>query len=559
MERAAYINGKIYTVNEGFERAEACLVEDGRFAAVGTTEEISRLAKEGGGSWVLRDLKGKTVLPGFNDSHIHLLNYAYSLTKFELNRLTSIEEIITAGKKYIEKKAISAGEWVLGRGWNQEFLKENRPPEREDLDRISKVHPICLTRVCEHMVVVNTQALRAAGIDESTPDPEGGEIERDENGRLTGMLKETARYLIYRIIPSKSQKEIKDMLEHAIKTVSGYGITSVQTDDFETFSDKDWRKVIRAYEELNAEGRLKVRVYEQCLLPQIDRLKEFLGEGCKTGQGNEKWRIGPLKLLTDGSLGGRTAFLSRHYEDDPQQRGIPVFTEKELEELIVTAHTHGMQVLCHGIGDAAMNMILDCYLIAQSAAKQTDARMGILHVQITDEALIRRFKEQSVLAYLEPVCLNSDLHIAEKRVGKELCSTSYQYRTFYDLGISTPMSSDCPVDSLNPFDSMYVGVNRKDYSGFPKNGWMPQQRLTVEQMLKGFTILGAYASFEETIKGSIEAGKLADFIIVSEDPLEIETDKLNQIVVEETYLSGVCVFKRESNCSVSEQLPFCAV
>lgn len=545
MERTAYINGTIYTVNETFGMAEAFMVEEGSFAAVGTTEEIRRLIGESSEPWQIRDLEGKTVLPGFNDSHIHLLNYAYSLTKIDLNNLSSIEEMIAAGRRFIEEKKIPEGEWVLGRGWNQVFLKAKRPPKREELDRISENHPICLTRVCEHMVVVNTQALRAAGIDESTPDPEGGEIEKDENGRLTGMLKETARYLIYRIIPSKSLTEIKDMLESAIETASGYGITSVQTDDFETFSDKDWKKVIRAYEELNAEGRLKLRVYEQCLLPCIDRLREFLEEGYYTGKGSDKWKIGPLKLLTDGSLGGRTAFLSTPYEDDPKQRGIAVFTEMELEELIVTAHIHGMQILCHGIGDAAMNMILNCYLRAQAAWKKEDARMGILHVQITDNAIISRFKEQKVLAYLEPVCMNSDLHIAEKRVGKERCSTSYQYLTFVDYGIVTPMSSDCPVDSLNPFDSIYVGVNRKDYSGFPKDGWMPEQRLTVEQMIRGFTIHGAYASFEEKIKGSIETGKLADFIIVSQDPLKVDTKELNKIVVEQTYLGGDCVFKRE--------------
>lgn len=552
--RTAFINGNVITADQEFRTAEAFLMEEERFLSVGTNEEVMEAAgvkqRQGGPGNGARDgltvvdLKGRTVLPGFNDSHLHLLNYAYGLSKFDCGQASSIGEMIEMCREYIRKKQIPEGSWVSGRGWNQVFLKENRLPRREELDQISTAHPIVFTRVCEHMVAVNSKALKLAGITEQTENPEGGEIERDGDGRLTGMLKETARYLIYRIIPPKTVEEIKDMLEEAIRTASAFGVTSAQTDDFETFSDKDWRKVIRAYRELIQEGRMNIRVYEQCLLPQIDRLKEFLDEGNVTGKGDEYFKIGPLKLLTDGSLGGRTAYLSRPYHDAPDRRGIPVFTREELDELIVTAHTRGMQLVCHGIGDAAMNRILDSFEKAQEALPKEDARAGIIHVQITDLPLIRRFKEQKVLAYLEPVCLNSDLHIVEERVGKELSKTSYNYRTFCDMGIRTPMSSDCPVDSLNPFDSMYVGVNRVDYSGFPEGGFMPEQKLTVEQMIKGFTIDGAYASFEEREKGSIEPGKYADFIIVSGDPLKTPPLKLREIKVEETYLAGRRIFKR---------------
>lgn len=539
--KTAYINGNVISENEKNEKFEAFAVEDGMIVKTGTSEEIKKYQDLG---YEFKDLHGKTVIPGFNDSHLHLLNYAYSLTKIDCNGMTSIEEIVEKSRKYIEDGQIPAGKWVQGRGWNQVFLKENRPPSRDDLDRISTEHPIVFTRVCEHMVAVNTKALMVAGIDENTPNPEGGEIERDESGRLTGMLKETARYLIYKIIPPKTVEEIKDMLEGAVRVASSYGVTSAQTDDFETFSDKDWRKVIKAYEELIEEGRLHIRIYEQCLLPEITRLKEFLDSGYCTGRGNEFFKIGPLKLLTDGSLGGRTAYLSRPYFDAPDRRGIPVFTQEELDELIITAHTRGMQLVCHGIGDGAMNMILDSFEKAQKTMPKKDARMGIIHVQITDEKIINRFKDQDVLAYLEPVCMNSDLHISEDRVGPELAKTSYNYRTFCDKGIVTPMSSDCPVDSLNPFDNMYVGVNRKDYKGYPEGGWMPEQKLTVEQMLKGFTIQGAYASFEDQVKGSIEPGKIADFLILSDDPLNIDPELLRSVQVEETYLGGQCVYNR---------------
>lgn len=538
-----FINGNIISMNEKRERFHAFAVEDGKIVKTGSNEEVLADTKAEETEYTMEDLRGRTVLPGFNDSHLHLLNYAYSLTKINCNGLTSIDEMIKAGKNYIAERRIPPGVWVSGRGWNPVFLKENRPPNREDLDRISTEHPLVFTRICEHMVVVNTKALEVAGIDETTPDPEGGEIERDADGHLTGMLKETARYLIYQIIPQKSVEEIKEMLVGAIEVASSYGVTSAQTDDFETFSDKDWRKVIQAYEGLITEGRLHIRIYEQCLLPEIGRLKEFLAAGNHTGKGGEYFKIGPLKLLTDGSLGGRTAYISIPYHDAPDRRGIPVFTQEELDELTLTAHTHHMQLVCHGIGDSAMNMILDSYEKAQKALPNDDARMGIIHVQITDEALIQRFRVQKVLAYLEPVCLNSDLHIAEDRVGKILAATSYNYKRFCDLGVITPMSSDCPVDSLNPFDSMYVGVNRKDYAGYPEMGWMPEQCLTVEQMLTGFTMQGAYASFEEQIKGSIEVGKLADFVIISEDPTAIDTNRLREVRVEATYLGGSCIWE----------------
>lgn len=536
-----YINGNVLTQDIKKPKAEAFVIENNIFAHVGSNAEILEFKTE---SDTVIDINGKAVLPGFNDSHMHLLNYGYSLSKIDCNGLCSIDEIIEVSKKYIKENNIAAGTWIQGRGWNEVYLKENRSLTKHDLDKISTEHPILFTRVCEHIVAVNSKAFEIAGIMEDTPNPDGGEIERDAEGHLTGILKETARYLAYEIIPEKSIEDIKDMIVKAIKIASSYGVTSAHTDDFETFSDKNWRKIIKAYEEIISEGRLNIRIYEQCLLPEINKLKDFIIQGNYSGKGNEYFKIGPLKLLTDGSLGGRTAYLSIPYNDCPRTKGISVFTQEELDELVITAHTNNMRVVCHAIGDGAMRMALKSYQKAQKEKPDDDARMGIIHVQITDNEIIDKFKEQNILAYIEPVCLNSDLHIAENRIGKELLKTSYNYRTFCDKGIITPMSSDCPVDSLNPIDSMYIGVNRKDYKGYPEGGWMPEQKLSVEQMIRGFTIQSAYASFEENIKGSIEEGKLADFIIMSDDITNVSPDELKNVYVEETYLGGKCIFKK---------------
>lgn len=536
------INGKVVTMDSDRTIAEAVAIKDRKIVKTGKTDEILSLKD---GSTKIIDLRGKMVLPGFNESHVHLLNYAYSLRKVDCSGAKSIDEIIERAKDYINKYKPKPGEWILGRGWNQILFDEKRELTRHDLDKISTEHPICFTRICEHAVAANTMAIKLAGVTRETPQPVGGHFDIDEKGEPLGMFRETARYMIYEIVPDASVEDIKEMLKDAANIAASYGVTSVQTDDFETFASKDYDKIIKAYKELAAEEALPVRVYEQCLLPQIDRLKKFLSQGYKTGQGNEYFKIGPLKLLTDGSLGARTAYLCNPYADDPSTRGISVFTQEELNELVITAHNAGMQIVTHAIGDGAMYMCFEAFKKAQEQNPKEDPRFGIIHLQITDEVLLNKFKEQNVVAYAEPICLNTDLHMVEDRVGKERAKTTYNYRTLFDNGVHVAISSDCPVDSLNPMKNIYVAVTRKDYAGYPEGGWLPEQRLTVDQAIYGFTMGSAYASFEENIKGSIESGKYADLVIISDDIFEINPDKIQDIEVEMTILGGKIVYTKQ--------------
>lgn len=532
--KTAFIHANVITIDGEHPKAEAFLVEDDKFTLVGSREEV--LAAGGSDAKVV-NLDGKTVVPGFNDSHMHLLNFAYSRTKINLYGTTSIAEIVEKSRDWIAQRKPSPATWVSAAALNQYSFQENRLLNRFDLDQISTEHPMIFTRVCEHTVVVNSKALELIGIDDSTPDPESGKIDRDAEGHATGILKETARYLAYAKVPDKSVAEIKEMLVDAIDYVSRLGITSAQTDDFETFSSKNWENVLAAYKDLEAEGNLKVRVYEQCLLPQIDRFKAFMAAGNKTGVGSDMFKIGPLKLLTDGSIGPRTAFLKEPYSDDPGNRGINVFTQDELDELVCTAQANGMQVVCHAIGDASM-MCLDAMQKAQREHPVEDARNGIIHVQITTQEIMDRILKDDILAYGEPVCVGADMHCVEDRVGKERMKKAYAYRTMNEMGIRVPLSSDCPVDSVNPIDSAYIAVNRKDLNGWPEGGWYPEERLTIEQVLKGFTLDSAYASFEDQVKGSIEAGKYADFVILSDDPTAIDPNELRSISAIGTYLGG---------------------
>lgn len=534
------INGNFITVDKAHPRCSAVKISDGRIAGLYDGDDYKGALQPGDR---VIDLQGKTVVPGFNESHIHLLNYGYSLTKVDCSTVGSIPEMIASAQAFIREKAFPSGEWVLGRGWNQVGLRENREITAQDLDMISQDHPIAFTRICEHITVANHKAMALCGINSDTPQPEGGHFDVDERGEPTGIFRESARYMIYEHIPNLDKAGIKQILESVTQIAAANGVTSVQSDDFETFSDKDYETVIQAYRELKADHRLSCRVYEQCLLPEIGRLKEFLGKGYRTGQGDEFFKIGPLKLLTDGSLGGRTAFLTAPYSDDPATSGIPVFTQEQLNELVRTAHCAGMQVLTHAIGDGAMAMCLDSFNYAMAQCPKADPRFGIVHVQITTPEIIRRFKEQDTIAYIEPICMNNDLHMAEDRVGERI-KTSYDYRRFLDEGIRTAISSDCPVDSINPMKNIYVAVTRQDYQGYPAGGWQPDKRLTVMEALESFTLGSAYASFEDHLKGSITEGKLADLAVLSEDITAIPPDAIRHVQIDMTILDGKIVYQR---------------
>jgi hypothetical protein len=529
------INGKIYTMAPDRHVAEAIAISGGKIAAVGSNIEIIRLSVEGTS---VIDLHGKVVLPGFNDSHVHLLNYGYSLTKVDCSGASSIDEIVDRGISFIKDNNLASGEWLLGRGWNDIMLSEKREINRHDLDRISPDHPMSFTRICEHITVANSKALEMCKITRDTPQPLGGQFDLDENGEPTGIFRESARYLIYENIPDVTKEDIKRMLKQVMKKASSLGITSVQTDDFDTFANRDYDMIIKAYRELAEEGELPVRVYQQCILPESERLDAFIAKGYRTGQGDGFYKIGPLKLLTDGSLGARTAFLKEPYSDDPATRGISVFTQDELDYLVTTAHSNGMQILTHAIGDGAMEMCFKSFEKALMLNPMDDPRFGIVHLQITDVELLNKFKELNVIAYAEPICVNNDLHMAEERVGSERIRTSYNYRTLLENGVPMCISSDCPVDSLNPMDSLYVAVTRKDYSGYPEQGWYESEKLSLDQAVYCFTMGSAYASFEEQVKGSLETGKYADMVVLSEDIFSIAPEQIRNVQAEMTIMNG---------------------
>lgn len=535
------MNGHLVTMDPLYPRAEAVAISGGRIAAVGNSQEMLSLKT---GETVVMDLQGKTVVPGFNDSHLHLLSFGLSLERFECSGFKSVDALVEGGRRHLEQHRIPPGEWLLGRGWNSLALNERRDLNCHDLDRISTRHPICLTRICGHAAAVNTRGMELAGISRETPHPPGGHIDRDATGEPLGLFRENARHLIHAHIPEPTPDQIKSALVKAGDVCAGYGITSVQTDDFEAVAGNDYRQVLQAYQELSRERKLSVRVYEQCLLPEMERLNAFLKEGWCTGVGDDYFRIGPLKLLTDGSLGARTAYLSEPYADDPGNRGIAVFSQEELNRLVVTAHRAGMQIALHAIGDAAMEMCFHSFEEAQRQCFREDPRFGIIHLQITTEPLLRQFAGTGVIAFAEPVCLGNDLHMVEARLGKERAAKTYNYRRLIDDGVPVCLSSDSPVDSLNPMVNLHAAVTRQDETGIPHGGWLPEQRLTLDQALMGLTVGSAYASFEEKHKGSMKSGMMADLAVLSRDPYGVLSEELKDIQVETTFMDGRIVFQR---------------
>ncbi len=534
-------NGKIHTMDLTNPRAEAVAIKGDKIIRVGSNEEI--LSIRGKNTRVI-DLKGKVLVPGFNDSHMHLLGFGCFLNMVDLSSCISIDDIIEKTKGFIKEKNIDKGMWVRGRGWNHDYFEtEKRFPTRHDLDKISTEHPIVLTRACGHICVANSKAMELAEINKKAKQVEGGHFDIDEAGEPLGIFRENALDLVYEKMPSPKSDEIKELLKSAISYANSKGLTSVQSDDFGSIPGFGFKEVIQVYKELSESGELKLRVYEQCLLPEIEMINEFIEAGYTTGHGNEMFKIGPLKLLGDGSLGARTAALCKPYEDDPSTTGILVFTQEELDKLVKTAHNKGMQVAIHAIGDKIMYMALESIEKALKENPRSDHRHGIVHCQITNNELINRYKELDVTAYIQPIFLHYDIHIVEDRLGKDRAKSTYAFKTMLDRNIHIALGTDCPVEPLDVMPSIYCAVTRKDLKGYPENGWLPEEKLTVEEAVYNYTIGSAYASFEENIKGSITEGKLADMVVLSENIFEVEPDTIKDIVVDMTILGGKIVYQ----------------
>ncbi len=528
--RTIYYNGQVYTGSMPLQ--QAFLVENDRFSCVGANEEVlAQRADE------TVDLQGAFVCAGFNDSHMHLLNYGQTLTIAPLAQHTrSLADLLDC----LAKTKPGRGGWILGRGWNQDYFSDvSRMPNRWDLDRVSTDSPICAVRACGHALVVNSKALELLNITADTPQIEGGQIVM-EDGQPNGILFDNAMDLVLPAIPAPDKDEVKAMLRAACKALNAYGITSCHSDDYCVFQNLPWQVVNEAYRELENAGELTVRVYEQANFPKLEELKAFIHDGNVTGVGSECFRIGPLKLLGDGALGARTAYLSIPYQDDPEAKGLSVFTPEEFDALIGYAHEQGMQVAVHCIGDACLDLVLGSLDKALSAHPRQDHRHGIVHCQITRPDQLKEIAEKKLHVYAQSIFLDYDIHIVKERVGEELAETSYSWKTLMEMGSTVSNGSDCPVEYPNVLGGIQCAVTRKDLKGV--GPYLPGEAFSVEEALDSFTKIGAYASFEEQVKGQIKPGMYGDFVVLGQDPFAVPANRIKDIAVLQTYVGGKRVY-----------------
>ena len=532
------IKGKVLV--ETGEFAEAIAIDNGYIMAVGTTEEVLKLKNE---DTEIIDVNGKLVLPGLNDSHLHLYNLGSFLSSLNLYGLTSIEAIINAGKKYISSHNLGHNQTVIGRGWNQDyFTDEKRILNRHDLDLISTDFPIYFKRACGHVTVCNTKALQLVGITAKTPQVFGGVFEIGSDGLPNGVFNENAQNLIEELEPMVSLDTVKEYLKLGAKHALANGITSVQTNDF-TYGRPEHTFIMQAYQELIDSKELPLRVYLQCCFDEPSSFMDFISQGYHTGCGSKRFKIGPLKLFADGSLGARTALMRNDYHDEPCNKGVACLTLEQLNEMITLANDNKFQVIVHAIGDEAISRVLTCYEGIYDSESNNPLRHGINHCQITDVAMLKRFRDTDTIAYIQPIFLHYDLHIVEDRVGSELAQTSYGFKTMEDLGINTAYGTDAPVEDLNPFECMYCAITRKDLSGYPKNGFYPNEAVSIETAINRYTRGSAYASFEEDIKGTIAVGKLADLVVIDKDLFTIDVEDVKNAKVVLTMIEGEIVYQ----------------
>lgn len=530
--KTAYIHGQVYTGTLPMQ--QAFLIENGKFLRVGSDDAI--LAEEADRTV---DLEGKFVCAGFNDSHMHLLNLGQALSVAPLHLYTrSLQEMILC----LKQMQPGRGGWILGRGWNQDFFEdEKRMPNRHDLDKVSTAFPVCAIRACGHALAINSKALELLGITADMPQIPGGEIVMEE-GIPNGILFDNAMDLVYAAVPAPTKEDIKAMLRAACAMLNSYGITSCQSDDYGVFQNVPWQTINDAYREIEAEGTLTVRVYEQANFTNLPALTDFVEAGNVTGSGSGGFRIGPLKMLGDGALGARTAYLSVPYADAPNTRGLSVFTAEAFDQMIGYANKMGMQVAVHCIGDACLDLVLNSIEKALAEDPRSDHRHCIVHCQITRPDQLERIAKLNLHVYAQSIFLDYDLHIVKDRVGEELAGSSYSWKTLMKKGVTVSNGSDCPVELPNVMGGIQCAVTRLDLKG--EGPYLPGEAFTVQEALDSFTKMGAKASFEEAMKGEIKPGMLADFVVLGENPFETDPSKLKDILILSTYVGGKMVYRK---------------
>lgn len=525
------VNGHVVTMNRRRPVAEALAIRGDRIAWVGTNTTARKLFPNPDETI---DLAGATVLPGIIDAHTHLLNLGESFLKLNLKDLPGEREIVERVREAAAKTA--SGEWILGWGWDEGKWASNYPTH-DALSAAVPNNPVFLSGLHGFGGWANRKALEVAGITSETRDPDNGKIIRDQGtGEPTGILTNRAQELVTKHIPPLTLSQVKKAIELAAAECLRHGLTSVHEARVSPI-------VIDAFRELAREGKLPLRVYVMLDGANKDLIDHWLARGPEIDSPRRRLTIRSIKLFADGALGSRGAALFEPYSDEPKTRGLMTTPESEILSLTRRCLQRGFQLATHAIGDAANRMVLDAY---ENALKQTprsrDPRLRIEHAQVLAPEDIPRFARFGVIASMQPTHCTSDMPWAEKRVGPNRIKGAYAWRSLIKSGARIPISSDFPGETLNPFYGIYAAITRQDPEGNPPGGWYPDQRMTIEEALRGYTIEAAYAEFEDGVKGSLEPGKLADLIVISKNVLKARPKEVLSTTVLKTFVGGKLVY-----------------
>lgn len=520
-------NGKIWTGDPERRFVEAVAIEGNRIAAVGTTAEIVAASPDA----KRIDLAGRLALPGFIDNHAHFVDGGFQLSRVQLRDAATPEEF--ARRIAAHAREIGPGEWVVDGAWDEQLWQPYRLPTRQMIDSVTPDNPVFVTRLDGHMSLANGIALERAGITRDTPDPPGGTIVRDSNGEPTGLLKDTAMDAVYAQIPPSSPEERVRAAAAALAVAARFGVTSICD-----MSGSNAYDDLRAYQRLEREGALTARIYLFTPLRHYERLK---AASIEKRFGGDRLRIGGLKGFSDGSLGSSTAAFFEPFEGEPQNRGLMMqeVPDGSLARWTADADASGLQVAIHAIGDRANAAVLDIF---ESLPGFREKRFRIEHAQHLNSELIARFAKDRVVASMQPYHAVDDGRWAETKIGRDRAKGTYAFRSLLDAGAILTFGSDWTVAPLDPILGVAAAVTRRTIDGRNPKGWIPEEKITVEEALRAYTTSNAWAMFAEKEVGTIAPGMLADIVVLSDDLFTIPPEQIENARVELTIFDGEVLY-----------------
>ncbi|MCM3323079.1 amidohydrolase [Cytobacillus kochii] len=524
-----WFGGKVYTMQAVNDYVEAVFTRKGRIIATGNEAELRQLYQHE--LTKLVDLKGRVMLPGFVDSHMHLIGHGEKLIRLDLSQFTSKEASLQAIKEYSEDA--NPGEWIIGEGWNENLWDEAEPIVASDIDRWVNDHPVMLKRVCRHAISVNTMAMALAGISKKTVCPSGGVIEKDEDGQPNGLLKDQAQELITTVIPSVTDAYMMKAMNAAIRDAHRLGLTGGHTEDLNYYGG--FEQTYQTFKKVIKESNLPFRAH---LLVHHEVVDE---QQAKVVSPHPFIEFGAMKIFADGALGGRTALLSHPYADDKETSGVAIFTQEELNNLVEKARSYSMPVAIHAIGDQAFEMALTAI---EAHPQHTKDRDRIIHAQILTEELIERAKKQPLVLDIQPSFVSSDFPWVIERVGEAYMKWCYAWRTLMQEGVICAGGSDAPIEPLSPLLGIHAAVTRTNVNDPNETVYDINQTLSPFEAVWLYTRGSAYACSHEHERGMIVEGFVADFTILKEDIFNIPVQEIPNVSIEMTVVAEEIVYTK---------------